>query len=126
MRKAKDTQGRFYFRPSKLGITTKFYDRYERISRILDENPRVLQLVHRDLEEALEPEEKEQDRECDFTSENVLRCVICQILERESLRYIVVRIDDSNYLRYFVRIHDESMMDFSTLCRLKNRRPGRR
>jgi IS5 family transposase len=36
------------------------------------------------------------------------------------LREIVIRIDDSNYLRIFVRIFNGSMIDYTTFCRLKN------
>jgi IS5 family transposase len=36
------------------------------------------------------------------------------------LRGIVVRIDDSNFLRRFTRIDNGPMMDYTTLCKLKN------
>ncbi len=45
---------------------------------------------------------------------------MCQVIEGESLRGIVVRIDDSECLRRFVRIDNGPMMDFTTLCKLKN------
>ena len=41
-------------------------------------------------------------------------------MEGESLRGTVIRIDDSNYLRRFVRIFNGGMIDFSTFCMLKN------
>jgi IS5 family transposase len=50
----------------------------------------------------------------------VLRILICQVVEGDSLREIVVRIDDSNFLRRFVRIDDGPMMDYTTFCNLKN------
>ncbi len=43
-----------------------------------------------------------------------------QIIQGDSLRDIVIRIDDSNYLRRFVRIYSGPMMDYTTLCKLKN------
>jgi IS5 family transposase len=46
--------------------------------------------------------------------------VIVQQLEAESQRGLVIRIDDSWFLRRFVGIHNGKMMDFSTYCRLKN------
>jgi hypothetical protein len=46
--------------------------------------------------------------------------VMCQIIESRSLRETIIRIDDSNFLRQFVRICNGLMMDFTTLCRLKN------
>jgi len=75
-----------------------------------------------DLEEALQCTNRKDPRRRHYlyTSENVLRILVCQVLEGESLRGIVVRIDDSECLRRFVRIHDGPMMDFTTLCNLKN------
>ena len=53
------------------------------ISAILDETPRLLELVHRDLEAALEDENRESKRRGGFvySSEMVLRLELCQILE---------------------------------------------
>ena len=60
-------------------------------------------------------------RHPEYTTENVLRILICQVLEDASLRGIVVRIDDSNFLRRFVRIDDGPMMCYTTLCNLRIR-----
>ncbi len=113
----------FDFQPlsSALGITQQYFERYERISKILDENPEIVDLVHRDLNELLENLSRSgPGRNCEVTSDSVLRMVICQIVEGESLRGIAIRIDDSNYLRRFVRIYNGHMIDFTTLCTLKN------
>ena len=55
-----------------------------------------------------------------YTSEMVLRLALCQILEGASLRGIVVRVDDSHYLRRFTRIHEGPMMGHTALCQLRN------
>jgi IS5 family transposase len=55
-----------------------------------------------------------------YTSDTVLRILMCQTIEGLSLREIVIRIDDSHFLRQFVRIYSGPMMDFTTLCKLKN------
>ena len=36
------------------------------------------------------------------------------------MREIIVRVDDSHYLRRFARIHDGPMMNHATLCKLRN------
>jgi len=122
MRKKRDTQGWLEFQPSNLKLTNEYYGRYERISGILDGAPRLLDLVHRDLEAALEYENRESKRRGGFiyTSEMVLRLVLCQTLEGASLRGIVVRVDDSHCLRRFTRIHSGPMMSHTALCRLRN------
>ena len=121
MRKKRNTQLEFDFQLPKLGVTQEYFARYENISRILDDHPRILDLVHEDLKEVMTSQEYNDDgRKCVFSTETVLRMILAQIIEGESLRRIVVRIDDSNYLRRFVRIYHGPMMDFSTLCTLRN------
>ena len=123
MRMKRNNQIEFDFQASSstLGITQQYYERYERISRILDENPVIVDLVHRDLNELLENLSRTgPGRKCEVTSDSVLRMLISQIMEGESLRGIAIRIDDSNYLRRFVRIYNGAMIDYSTLCTLKN------
>lgn len=121
MRKKRNTQSEFDFQPSCLKVTTEYFARYERISEILDDHPEIVDAVHQDLRKLLtRKSRKGPGRRCEFTSETILRIVVCQIIEGESYRRIVVRIDDSNYLRRFVRIYNGRMMDYTTFCTLKN------
>ena len=121
MRSKKDRQGRLEFKLSTLKVTNEYYARYEAISDILDNTPRVLELVHKDVAKALDQENRrKKGRPCQYTSETLLRVVVCQAIEGLSLREAVVRIDDSYGLRQFVRIYDDPMMDYSILCRLRN------
>ena len=119
MRRKRNLQDEFDFQPSNLKVTNDYFRRYAAIDRILAETPAILDLVHRDLKKALEGERK-RNREFHYTSETVLRMLLCQILEGETQRGIVIRIDDSCFVRRFVGIHNGKMMDFSTFCRLKN------
>ena len=122
MRRKVNPQHELDFQPSNLKLTSEYYEKYERVSTILDANERILDLVHRDLEQALESENSPNGGGADFeyTSDNVLRMCVCQIIEGLSLRAIVVRVDDSHSLRRFVRIYNGPMMDFTTFCKLKN------
>jgi len=112
------------FSKSHLKITQKYYAKYQAVSTVLDQAPKLVDLIHRDLVKTLKNVNREgrsRGRRYTYTSEHVLRILICQVVEGDSLRGIVVRIDDSNFLRRFVRIDDGPMMDFTTLCILKNR-----
>ena len=121
MRREINYQVEFDFQPSPLHVTNEYYSRYERISRILDETPEIVEVVHRDLKKILKKKNhRDPGRECEFSSDTVVRIVICQIIGGTSLRDTVVRIDDSNYLRRFVRIYNGPMMSFTTFCELKN------
>ena len=120
MRKKKDTQGVLNFQRSSLTETVKYYARYEAIDEILKRNPKIVDLVHRDLGKALENENRKRNRRCRYTSDNVLRILLCKAIEAESYRAITVRVDDSEFLRRFTRIHDKPMMGFAALNTLAN------
>ena len=121
MRKKHNNQLEFDFQPSNLKITNEYFERYEKISKILDENPELVDLVHRDLRKVSKSKGQNGSRRtCEYSSDTVLRILICQIIEGESLRGIVIRIDDSNYLRRFVRIYNGPMANFSWVDTLKN------
>lgn len=122
MRPKINTQTEFEFQPSSLQITNDYYAKYEAISEVLDEAPGIVEAVHRDLADALD-EMSGKDRRgatYKFTSDTILRIVLCQIIEGCSLRQIIIRIDDSNFLRRFVRVFNGPMIDFTSLCKLKN------
>lgn len=122
MRHKMNTQSELNFQPSNLEITNRYYRKYDAISSILDDNPGIVDAIHKDLAQALE-EAAVEDRhgaKFKYTSDTILRIVLSQIIEGCSLREIVVHIDDSNFLRFFVRIFNGPMIDFTTFCRLKN------
>ena len=54
MRSKLNRQSEFNFQPSNLQVTNEYYEKYETASIILDENPKILDLVHEDVKEALE------------------------------------------------------------------------
>jgi IS5 family transposase len=117
-----NTQSEFNFQPSNLQITNDYYAKYEAISTTLDEHPEIIDAVHGDLVEALKDAAATDRRGAKFkyTSDTILRIVLCQIIEGASLREIVVRIDDSHFLRHFVRIYNGPMIDFTTFDKLRN------
>jgi hypothetical protein len=80
MRRAKDGQGTFEFQPATLKLTDDYHERYRRIGEVLVEVPEILKRA------------------------------ICQLIEGASLREIVVRVDDSNFLRSFCRFGPDKMM----------------
>ncbi len=110
------------FSTSHLKLTTEYYAKYEVMSTILDQGAELVDRVHQDLAKPLEAVNRShpRSRSYAYTSENVVRTLVCQVIEDMSLRGVVVRIDDSPFLRRFVRIDGGPMMDFTTLCKLKN------
>ena len=120
MRPKFEAQREFEFPTSNLKLTREYYAKYEAISKILDANPEILDLAHRDLRRALITSNGSRPVRVRFTTEHALRLLVVQSLEGLSLRQTVVRVDDSRALRQFVRLGMKPMMDFTTLDKLKN------
>jgi IS5 family transposase len=119
-----NNQSEFNFQVSNLTITNNYFAKYEAISKILDKNPKILDLIHRDLQPTMKKmagAARKRGAKFEYTSDTILRMSLCQIIEGCSLREIVVRVDDSNYLRIFVRIFNGPMIDYTTFNRLKNK-----
>jgi IS5 family transposase len=117
-----NNQSEFNFQPSNLKITNDYYAKYQAISLILDEHPEIVEAVHRDLAKPLKDTSVRDGRgaKFKFTSDTILRIVVCQIIEGASLREIIIHVDDSNFLRQFTRIHNGPMIDFTAYCKLRN------
>ena len=120
MRRAKGGQRALVFHSVTLKETENFYDRYRAIDSVLDTTPEILACIDADLQEVLDRTNRQRDRECRYTSENVLRLALCQMIEGASLREIVVRVDDSNFLRTFCRFGDGPVMSYALFCTLRN------
>ena len=96
-------------------VVREYRDRYRRISQVLDENPEILDRVHRDIQK-LSTEDNE-GRKGDYTSENILRALIVQHCEGLDYRDAVVRIGSEPFLQDFLRMRKRAVMDFSFLSR---------
>ena len=100
---------------SSLKVVKEYKNKYERIDEILRENPTIIALAHRDLAATLS--ESSGGRVGRYTSEEILRVMIVQVLEQESYCGLVTRIDTSEFLRGFVGLGVKPMMDYTFICR---------
>ena len=98
---------------STLKVVNEYREKFNLLSQLLDENPQLVSLVHHDLAKMLSQSDK--GRQSDYTSEQILRCLIVQFIEQQSYRDVVVLIENSEFLRNFVRLGVEPMMDYSFL-----------
>ena len=116
MRVKKDRQTALSFSSSRgPRIVAEFERKYNRISEVLDGNPEVLNLVHRDLQGAGSSNRK--GRTGDYTTESILRALVVYCAERLSLRRTIVRIAHSEFLCEFLRLGNRPVMDYSFLDR---------
>jgi IS5 family transposase len=100
---------------STLKVVKEYRQRYGAIAAILDANPGILAAAHRDLARNLS--ESREGRRTKYTSEEILRALIVMFIEGDSYRDVVVRIENSEFLREFVGLGTRSMMDFTFLSR---------
>jgi hypothetical protein len=59
--------------------------------------------------------QSKQGRKSEYTSEQILRSLIIMFVEQDSFGQVVVRIENSEFLRHLVGLGIKSMMDFSFL-----------
>jgi IS5 family transposase len=97
---------------SSVKVAKEYRTKYEAISQILDANRQVLRLAHRDWAQWLSTSAQGRDG---YTSEQLLRSLIVMFVEGDSYRDVVVRIDTSEFLQYFVRLGVKPTMDFTFL-----------
>ena len=93
-------------------MAREYRAKYEAISQLLDANPELLTLAHRDWARWLSTSVRGRDG---YTSEPLLRALVVMFLEGVSYRSLVIRIDHSAFLRYFVRLGIKPTMDFTFL-----------
>ena len=100
---------------SSLKVVKEYRGKYEALAAMLDENPGILAVAHGDLARNLS--ESREGRRTKYTSEEILRALIVMFIEGDSYRDVVVRIENSEFLREFVGLGTRSMMDFTFLSR---------
>ncbi len=99
---------------SSLQIVDEYREKYERLSNLLDANPDLVATAHADWVQWLSTSSKGRDG---YTSEQLLRALLVLFLEGRSYRNTVVLIENSEFLRHFVRLGIKSSMDYTFLNR---------
>lgn len=90
-------------------IVQQVHEKYNRIDRILQENPEILTAVHKDLKSYGDSSSK---RRSAFSTEQVLRMLIVKCIEQFTFRDLIIRVNESDYLRNFTLIGMGKMMSF--------------
>ena len=97
-------------------VVQAYREKYGAINGVLLDAPEVLDLVHRDFERWLSA--SKGGRESKYTSEEILRVLVVMFVEAVDYREVVVRVENSEFLRDFVGLgFAKSMMDFSFVAK---------
>ena len=98
---------------SRLKVVNEYRAKYKLISQLIEDNPQLVSLVHQDLAKMLS--KSDNGRKSEYTSEQILRSLIIMFIEQDSYRKVVVRIENSEFLRGFAGLGIKPMMDYSFL-----------
>jgi IS5 family transposase len=99
---------------SSLKVVRQYRKKYEAIGKLLEVNPGLLDLAHQDFSKL---SQSKKGRESGYTSEQILRAVVVLFLEGAAYRDMVILVENSDFLRSFVKLGMKPMMDYSFVCK---------
>lgn len=99
-------------------LTREHHKLYYEIDRLLDATPVSLDAVHADLAEG--EHAKLKHNVAGVSSETILRMALVQAIEDLSLRDLIIRIEESQTLRFFVKVYDDALPHYSSYQKLVN------
>jgi IS5 family transposase len=102
---------------SSLNIVEAYRQKYQRISELLDQNPKLLDLAHRDWAKLLSSSPQGRSG---YSSEQLLRALLVMFVEQKDYRGTVILIATCDLLKYFVRLAPKQTMDFTFLNKAYN------
>jgi len=110
------------------GVVREYRDEYKLLSEILDKQPRILELVHHDLQQ-LSNSTSRCGRKADFTSENRFRAIL--VMQREGLDYReasirIAEVKRSSVSAVFSRSRRSILRCSARRLARCRRRPGKR
>ena len=106
----------FLLPSSPTKVVASYRAKYGVLNDLLLGNPAVLDLVHADFCRWLSS--SDSGRESRYTSEEIFRALVVMFVEADSYRDLVVRIENSEFLRSFIGFgFCKPMMDFSFVAK---------
>ena len=99
---------------STLRVVQEYRAKYDAINLILEANPKILDIAHSDFSRFLSKSEYGRGG---YSSEQILRSIIVMFTEGKSYRDTVILIENSEFLRNFIKLGNKVMMDFTFLCK---------
>ncbi len=99
---------------STLKVVREYREKYDGIGLTLEAHPKILDIAHGDFRRVLSTSEYGRGG---YTSEQILRSIIVMFIEEMSYRDAVILVENSEFLRSFVKLGNKVMMDFTFLCK---------
>jgi hypothetical protein len=95
-------------------VVREYRAKYEAMGQILEANPGILDIAHRDCDRALSQSEYGRGG---YTSEQILRSIVVMFIEEKSYRDTIILVENSEFLRNFIKLGHKEMMDYTFLCK---------
>ena len=99
---------------STLKVVQEYRAKYEGIGQILEANPKILDIAHEDFCRVLS---KSEYGRSGYTSEQILRSIVVMFTEENGYRDTVILVENSEFLRNFIKLGNKVMMDYTFLCK---------
>jgi len=99
---------------SNLKVVREYRAKYEAIGQILDANPRILDIAHKDFIRVLSTSRNGRGG---YTSEQMLRSIVVMFIKQTDYRDTVIAVEESEFLRSFIKLGNKEMMDYTFLCK---------
>ncbi len=115
MRVQAKTRSLFEFELDFSAATRAYYQKYNEIGKILNDNSEILGVFHKELSEFEFRGRRLRRRMSGFTSENFLRAFIVMQVEGLSFRATEIQINVNSILRQFVGLLDSDVMHHTYL-----------
>lgn len=93
-------------------VADKFYDKYNQIDSILEDNSSILNEIHKELEMSMNTK---NGRVSNFSTETLFRMLLVKCIEQLTFRDLIIRVNDSTFLRNFTRIGWGDLMGIGLL-----------
>ena len=93
-------------------MVTRYREKYDKIDLFLDKNPDILSMFHEDLKDFCSSEE----RETNYSSEQIFRMIIVKRIEELPYRKCEIRVTESEFLRNFTRMGISKVLSYGLLC----------
>ena len=98
-------------------IVREYRQEYKLIGEILDRQPIILEMAHRDLAALTKASSSRRGRKADFTSENLFRAILVMQLEGFDYRQASVWIAESETMQNFCRLIKKRSIDYSLMSK---------
>lgn len=114
MRKKIMNQGYLNFGGKAVKVVREYWAKYQAIDQILEANLGILDIAHSDFMRVLSTSEYGRDG---YTSEQLHRSIIVMFIEQKGYRDTVILVENSEFLRRFIKLGNKGMMDYTFLCK---------